>query len=333
MTRGSGLITVYFDTSFFVDLLRASLIDARTVVSGLNDMGVRYVQAPGVYDELARGRGDGDSVLLERLTWFDREPLHLSSMLTSPGEEDDWNIDWSSLAMADGREELAQTHLQLGRSESYLSAIVSAANVDQRSEQLTTALFGDYPDLIESIRAEDPDAIPATVNNLLHRKAPWQSDVPYRGDAFLNLEAVHQIGSDAFQSAGLGPAPSFELALRDPQAYRSLLADLIGPRMFRLIEAKRDLGAFQASIDDRAIRAISENMPRRAQFESTQRDFEHMAYFVAFADEIDFLQIDGPRSREIEAYAAHPMRLWGFHDRYFHSAFTDTVTILRGRCF
>jgi hypothetical protein len=131
------MVTVYFDTSFFINLGAAPERDALQVIDALNQSSVRYVQSSVIFAELARRhqKAETHALALDRLARLQLPPLVL-------GEHD----EWSDLRPGSGRERLSERMRDIDDASIYVRAVASAANKTSRYQEFLSCIVGEGDD-------------------------------------------------------------------------------------------------------------------------------------------------------------------------------------------
>lgn len=211
------MLTVYFDTSFFIDLGAAEDDDAQIVIDELNHLEVRCVLSPYVFTELARaaGRAANHAKALDRLAAISIPPLDLSP-----------DHDWSDLRPGSEREALADLMRSVDASDTFIRAVCAAANESAHYQAFLSCLLGeDAAEIISMILAKDPDLPVRVVNATTRRQNPDLlrrfGEVQPAGDLWVNNnrilrhQALHMHA--AFVDAELDPPPVPNFESLDPQ--------------------------------------------------------------------------------------------------------------------
>lgn len=157
------MYTVYFDTSFFINMGEADSAYANHVVDQFNRLSVRYVRSPVLFMELARRHEKADNHLraMEYLAHFSLPPMVI-------GED-----DWSALAPGPHREELGAMMRSIDETDVYVRAVACAANEPVGYMRFLSALLGDdAEEMGRLIKCNHPDMVSAISNGIFRRKKP-----------------------------------------------------------------------------------------------------------------------------------------------------------------
>jgi hypothetical protein len=316
------VITIYFDTSFFINLGEADENESIRVINGLNHCCVRYVKSPVVFMELARrhDKAVNHSLLLGYLEHFALPPLEIEDR------------DWSMLRPGPGRADLAELMRGIDESDVYVRAVCSAANHPQDYMRFLGAMFGDdAAEMVELIHREDPDLVVRVHNEVIRRKNPslltQLGEVRPSGDIEKNqLRVIRhsaQMARLSFESAGIAPPslPDFDAMtpLEAGYALVEWMSCAMGKEMMDLTANRHQLDAETTRGSNRGLKLMegSISIKSKKRFASSLRDCGHMAVFATFANDIDYLQVDGPKLNEIRGTMEHYLRKLDLGDRCF----------------
>lgn len=274
------MLTVYFDTAFFIDLASTTDEEASFAIDRLNQKGVRVVFSRSIAFEMLRNvsRPERDRRLVERLAGL-RVPFYLTDpnlhpvVLLSTGQTRE--IVAATLKAADAR-----------MTEAF------AANILATTDDEHPLRAGAEQKMMDDLGIGDPS-------------------VPDDERARIGIGlAVDRLREALAVAEGLGiSASAIATRIADPAVRASLqrqgavMASVAGrtDQPYRLV-----LGT------------ISEKS--RTKLAHTIRDARHMVEYCDHSDAIDLLQVDQPRYSQIENDNEHAMRILGFGDRCFARA-------------
>src|SRR5690606_2326848 len=106
------------------------------------------------------------------------------------------------------------------------------------------------------------------------------------------------------------------------RAFLGWATEAFGPELMnqlQLLQLRSSLEFGATKGDDRDLRLMEGviSPKSKTRFSSSLRDCGHMAIFASFSDEIDLLQVDGPKMNEIWDRPDHAMRQLGLEGRCF----------------
>lgn len=276
-------LTVYLDSSFYIQLVRMNDEDAREVVSALNALEVRPVLSFTLMRELMRNpnRSEADAKLHALVSLFARP-----SFITT--EHMSW--DWL-LATGERRRELADTLAHIDRA---LVAAESAGVVANTA----------YPHGLKAAAAASALA-----------KAPYLD-----ASGNIDIAKFRDLLVQYFGLLGIEvPDPLTEESVR---VLKAALASRFPPGTSEAVETKSRLVASTVATDNRPYGVVLGTAPDKSSRDlaHTYRDGNHMDEFARHADVIDVLQIDGPQYAQLEKDASHELRRLGLAERCFMAA-------------
>lgn len=288
------MVTIDFDTNFFVWLARARREHAEKVLAALNKVGVRHVLSGTVWMELIwnTSRPDQDDSLVERLRALMHPPLCLL-----PG------LSWDALLdHGPGRVELAEQF----REQARLGTMGEAFGYSARSgiaKKSGPAFIEANRELFRSIGVIGADDA---------FKVPWDS---------LRMMAA-SIGVEVPE--GQEQRPREEL-LKFAMALQARLQEL-APEGVRQIEEQNRLLDSMAATDNRPRQIVLGDRSKLSEFGHTIRDRDRAAHFVEHAADTDFFQVDRPQWKLINRRKPpHRLAELGLANRCFSVRSLDEV--------
>lgn len=283
------MITVYFDSNFYVWLARARDEAAATCIDALNGLDVRGVLSNALFQELASsvGREAPDARLHSRLMRLARLPY-----TTHPG------LGWEFLlvggdsrrSVADALERIANPTLM---AES-LTVLANNPRPHRRHAAATAQAVGQLPELRRADGSLDQDALRAFTTSL--------------------FEPLH--------------LPMVVPDLSTPELRTEFAAQLnamVSDAQHHALDTRRRLIASAVATDNRPYETVLGTASPKTMkgLAHTFRDAgDHMACFVEHAAAIDNFQMDGPQHRLL-ARGTHELRRIGLHERCFTAVGLD----------
>ena len=306
------MLTVYFDTSFYRDLGSLPADEARAIVAGLDEAGVRPAIGPHVFAELAREA--------ERAEAHARAFEHLRG-LTHPALELGGGFDWAALGPGPEREQVAATAGATDQVELYLRTICATEPVSDGYGSFLTALLGDDVDaVIGWIHTLDPALPVRAYNAAVSDKIPdvlaALGAVEVGPDLALNQARIlrHNAGVVALglRAAGIEPPAPVELDTSAPSeafaAYDAWMRAALGPEARDFIGLGRLL-----------TRTEVDPTHARARLAGALADEGHLPVLASFPDAIDLLHVDA-HARGRVGEPSHYLPGLGLARRCFHAA-------------
>ena len=254
--------TVYFDTSFFIELGKADENSANKIIDRLNSIKVRHVLSQTVMDELLRRTDtlERDAILFQRVSRLEIEPY-----LTMA-----W-IKWNMLLLStNGREVLANAICQWDSLSLYAESLSGLARRSDSSE--------DDEDMRKALR-NIQQALDLPEDPMLAAKEVWSRIANLPPEIGLDLTGLKVPDVITPESANKF---SLEVTARIPKFWFE-----------RFIEGEKIHDSTMTG-DNRPYRLVvdkaSDNERRRLASEI--RDQKHILEFVQHCNDIDLLQVD-----------------------------------------
>lgn len=277
------MYTVYFDTSFFINLRDANEDEAASAIQSLNHYMVRHVLSDVIFRELITSGAPQDAQirLVRRVLQFECTPLVLGP------------ADW--LAFLDSEAERRQAAEAYQTIDKYIGAgtslvVTAGRGIDQ--EQLDKIIRAD-PKIFESMG--------------------WLSD-----DGSIDQSAMTEWGRKMLiDRLGIDPehCDPREIIDKVDQALRKKFGDA-------LVDTMHEHSRLTESVLESSIKPVqhaSGELSCAAEKEllTTYRDTEHMALFVQNISKIDLLQIDKKQMNIARTNPMHRLQALGLLDRCF----------------
>jgi hypothetical protein len=288
------MVTVYLDTSFFVWLARANDEDAQDTLQRLNDLGVRHVLSLGLVKELcsSQARPELNRRLYNRVQSFAILPLKIPE-----------DIGWELL-------------LAPPQFSSILREVDDLATV-AHSQGLVAGKV-----LSKDQQDEWNQANQGVVRQLQDDQGRWDQQ---RALAFAKqlLEPLQALNP----SLDLGSVlVMFDQPAVDPMALHDRLMEVIGSENVARLKQEQELQRSVTATDNRPLEVALGRETNAKALANTYRDAEHMHLFVQHADEIDYLQVDGPQEQQIKKRSPkHYLVTLGLHERCFSAKDLEEV--------
>lgn len=280
------MITVYFDTNFYINLGRADDLVAASIIAKLNALEVRVVVSPVLITELFMNdeHQADDRRLVERLSVLLLEPLRIGG------------ADFVVL--------LADEELRTRES----------ARWRERREQMTIASSlatgvrqGRVPDLAALVTA--------------HPETAAFADLPNIEDDDAKLASFQEHLALLFECNGFSMPPGLA---EDPESwYANVMLEIRRVSGDAGLDAQLNVQAAQNSVLYRDPRLVDAGMGRAKAVASLARelgDAEHMGVFLQHSEQIDLIQVDGPQYRRILGHGHHVLNRRGLAARCFKAA-------------
>lgn len=252
--------TVYFDTSFYVQLCRADEALARQTIHALNELSVRHVISDVIIRELltSKDRIDLDEMLVKRVLQFS-----LPAYSTRDG------LMWQVLLLAgqeriDVANQLRDLHDEMARATSFSIMAQRKTNAEQAAKLRDAG----RPALQQHGFPED-----------LHQNIPQLLSA-----AKTMLEGLGVRGLDWPDN----PTPNDLLELSKQ------MKGVLGPSLVAQLEEQNRIQDSSTKTEDRPYQVAAGTATHKTakRLSNTLRDTEHMILFVNNSDEIDLLQVD-----------------------------------------
>lgn len=282
------MITVYFDTSFFVNLARAEGTDAAKAIGRLRALDIRHVVARPHLLELLRyaPNVDADAALVVRAHLMNAAPLVVDGLQLG-----------LLLESADERERVRAELANLDTAMTRADATAATA----RRNAFT----------VDELRSMNPELV--------------QACAPDRG---ITAETALALLHTALESCGLGHieiegrAPEVVVA----DIHREL-RERFGDAPVTLALAENALADVVVGGEPRTkLVALGQASPEVAsKLANSIRDGRHMATFLCHSKEIDFFQMDRPQFNKLLRTKSHPLRAPELADRCFTAPNLDSA--------
>ncbi len=249
-------LTIYFDTSFFVNLARADDIVARESISELNKLGVRHVISAVLVRELlsnANARGQ-DTQLFERIQMFEIAPY-------SSEEGLNWDFLLEGVQI---RNPIAQIVTELDE---------------------ISVLAHSYAALSRRSNTEEEQ------KRLLAVTEPLLNDLGFPTD-LSDLDQTIEAALRPLRELGIELPKG--LRLDDPTILSHQILGMLSDDEIQHIENDNKLKSSSTTSDDRAFKvALGEASDKaKRKLANHLRDTDHMLVFLNHRNSIDFLHID-----------------------------------------
>lgn len=285
------MVTVYFDTSFYVHLERAQAAASKDAIDRLHGVGCRPALSPIHVKELLRGRRDDATCqrLLQRVLSIHDAPL----LLDNP------RLD-ALLAPETERVKFAQhleaTSTQLAEAEAY----ASVGRSSKLSRQLDLSHFPAEP-------------IPGL--NLATGQVDEAQLISFFNALFQSFGSPIRIPDDA----SLADAAQFILS-RLPEVYGDDAVSQVrlSNSVFDAVatDSRRTFSVIHGQASADILQAVT----------SDRLDAEHMAVFRRHKPSIDYFQLDGRQLRRTSA-EGHPLRTEGLLERCFQARSLEEAVV------
>jgi len=271
--------TVYFDTSFYVNLRGLDEPAFPELLRNFDDLDIRLVLSRPLWQELILSKAaDGDQqTLYSRIHALRNPTLFL--------EED---LDWQLLLVPlDDRERYARGQTQIG-----------GAVETTRSVRL----------LSESGSKEEMDQFVASQQETV-KQMGWLKD-----DGSYNLDKILPLLKETF-GVDLSSVASAEFARETDQMLRQRFGSVVVDQNNQIAQ----LSSATLAKSSRPARHAAGLLSKKAegQLSRDYRDIEHMNEFISHSDVIDFLQLDSKQLRRVTADSSHPLHSHNLVERCF----------------
>lgn len=299
--------TVYFDTSFYIQLCNADDATADDIIKALNALQVRHVLSETILIELITRTTvpHRDATLVERVSAFSIPPYKTNKI---------W--EWFYLLVTGTEREEA------------------AAKLKQLDDEMTRAASWGMVARRQGNNKWVPELLEAARPTLREHGFPidysgdeGQAIVEWKAAAKNLIEKIKQV-----LPAELGERATDwidNIALDDPQALSVQLKDLLGPEIYNEVEAQYRLQDSATNSEDRPYRVAADTADAkvRGRLANTLRDTKRMFEFIKHEAEIDLIQVDRAQWEIInQTTPVHYLSEIGLANRCFvASALIDTV--------
>jgi hypothetical protein len=299
--------TVYFDTSFYIQLCNADDVTAADIIKTLNALQVRHVLSETILIELLSRTTvpHRDATLVDRVAAFSILPYRTNEI---------W--EWFYLLVSGKEREEAATKLK------------------QLDDEMTRAASWGLVARRQGNNKWDAELLEAARPTLREYGFP----VDFSGDEGQAVAAWKAAAKNVIEKIKqVLPAESGEkaldwiddIALDDPQALLDQLKDLLGPEIYNEVEAQYKLQDSATSSEDRPFRvaAGTADAKVRGRLANTLRDTKRMLEFIKHDAEIDLIQVDRAQWEIInQTTPVHYLAEIGLANRCFIAAsLVDTV--------
>lgn len=279
------MITVYFDTNFYINLGRADDAEAASAIDSLNDLAVRIVASQPLVRELASNDRflAADHILVSRLSGLVLQPLQLGPV--------GFGV---LLESAETRTREASRLRAIREEMTVASALAATARLgnDADVEQLAAA----YPDSAALITAAKDQNQSAFLAELRIQLAPALAEfgIPW---------------PEGYDDDPAGLSSALMTALRSAKGDAA-------------VEAIHREHAAQDSVlkmkRDGRLASVALGKPKYVPKMSGEfGDAEHIGVFLQHRDEIDLFQMDRRQYDPMLRYSRHELRTQGLADRCF----------------
>lgn len=285
------MITVYLDTSFYIDLEQADPRDAEIVASAFYGMGIRPVVSNVLIEELLqRHNTSREQTMLDRIARLP-QPLRIPEQ-----------VSWDELRLL-GEERVETREMMISADRTMaisMSLGISADRVGPAEAEIIGARFG----------------VPTTPGPEM--QAFMQRVFQGRENAVLSEEQA-QLFTDIEELVTLMNAPD-----PDWQDIAARAAVLLAHPDLLAAERESRIASTLAKNDRRA-HDVALGSPKATpkilgKIASLRRDARHMHVFIEHRDQIDYLQVDGVRLRQMQHDEKHDLRVSGVDGRCFAAA-------------
>lgn len=311
------MVTIYFDTSFYVDLGRADNEKASKVIRGLNELDVRGVCSLDILREMLpyTAHPGWDARLVERLLRFRQRFLQL--------DESAW---WELLLLRGRERKQAVTQIKRTREKMDLAASFSVdAQVGEPMSAEEMARMTDAnPKLLEEAGfSVDDDGISVSSHTLEKLSNQMFSGVlpSHIESECAKLLRLAQQASDEKASID-GSDLDEEIENTFERFQNKMRAEF--PDVMEAREARSDI--FRNDDRPRDIVLDHDRDKNLSRVSNSYRDAGHIGRFIAHADRIDLLQLDRAQYNRFHN-TKEPSRLEerGLLSRCFHAPGLDDV--------
>ena len=315
-------LTVYFDTSFYIELADAPQRDAEKVICELNDLRIRHVISGQVILELLSNasKPEKDKNLVSRIMRFEIEPLRISSSnLDSPiGSEE---LSWEVLLLK-GKERKALASL-----------FKSIFDLQTHAES--------WSKLAREDRTEDDPKLQKSLEAFLTTMGFESIEVFQSGEgANKLLDLSNEIFKLLSEIPNAPHIPSHPIERPDVMDSASLLnlsneiLNRLGSEVIGRLEEKDRIVDSTTASDGRPYKVVvnEASAGETRRLGNTLRDSNSMSLFVAHQDEIDLLQVDAAQMAMIanQRKPVHKLVELGLHIRCFLiNSFVNTAEVVR----
>lgn len=299
------MVTVYFDTNFFVWLARERDDQvAGDAIGELNQMEVRHVVALPHIKELfsSRPRHEENKRLHQRISRFNIAPLVLAEKFTWDallGPPDALQAFSNQLRDADDLSAMGHSH-----------ALIADRKLTNEQQDAWNKANPEYAELVlPNGGAPDMDAIRAKFIPMIEALRPLAAALP--NGAFDKILA-------ALESASL-----------DPQDIPSEVFAALGSEQVDKLKEEKDVQKSATASDNRPLGVTLGTATDEQQraLAHTYRDAEHMSVFIEHQDQIHYLQIDTAQFNQLSRKRPkHRLLELGLDGRCFAAnSLTDAV--------
>jgi len=289
--------TVYFDTSFFVDLARADNELALYTIRELNKFRVRHVVSDVIVRELLvrSNLAERDAILVNRIRQFEVDPY-----VTNPPWE------WGDLLLkGDNRSQLSAIQKQYDNA-STRAGVLGALARKQENPERNAAIRNAIRSISEEIglSTNPSTAIPQVYERM--------------------KKVFRMVGED------ISKLPSLPSTF-DPEAMREFadgMKQFIGEDKLRRAAMEEVIQDSVVGEDPRIVKVASGNasLKEEHRLKSEFRDCKHMLEFELHRDQIDLLQLDARQyNRMMESTPSHRFRENGLDCRCFFAGSLSEV--------
>lgn len=290
-TGGVAALTVYFDTSFYVRLVRDDQNAATKAIDTLRDHHVRPVLSWPLMSELAV---KPDASAHRRLrSHVERLPPPL---VLAEGMSWEWLV-----TDEEGCREIADFVQRFSRTEAEVNANSLAADRMTPTESAQVmARLNVPPEVLGPSPTEAYAAIRKMWNEQqapqLRKLGHHVPDLPEEHDPAALLAIAEALKAQL-------PAGTFEKRETTQHVHAAVT------------RTDRRVVTAAVSLDPETLRSLGNAL----------RDGDHMGEFLAHHERIDLLQVDGPRWKQIGQTPTHPIRLAGLYDRCLHGNDLESI--------
>ncbi|MEO8650308.1 MAG: hypothetical protein ABI539_14180 [Acidobacteriota bacterium] len=316
-------LTVYFDTSFYINLASASPDQAEEVIREINKLSIRHVLSGQIVQELLSNasKPQKDKTLVSRVKQFQLEPLRISSSnLESPVSSEELNWD---VLLLDGNDRKSVA--------SFFKSIF-----DLQTEAESWSKIARNPKEV----GNDP-RVQANIEGILNTMGienieEFQSErginkmIALWNDMFELLSKLPNLPRTQFNPiAPVDSTDSVEL-----QDISGEIFNQIGEEFLAKIKDKDGIVDSTTATDGRPhkVVATAATTDEKRRLGTTLRDSNNMSLFAVHREEIDLLQIDNAQMAMVQnqRVPVHKLVELGLNRRCFSSSgLVDTVEAVK----
>jgi hypothetical protein len=311
--------TVYFDTSFYVDLARADAGQAVAVLEGLNQLEIRGVFSFDIMDELLAFAGDlkHDQKLFRRLAALSEGFLHLD------------NGSWDFLLLQGEDRERVAARIRADRSISDLGKSFGLSAEKPMSRRESHRMMSANRESFKKAGfLDERDEFDITGFSKIIDATTQIPSLP--GPLVTKLREANVLLTEMLDTTDPAEKAKIQRRIESGLDEFMQLVKQLAPDEFQRMRAERE--AFEGDSRPQQVVTQTGHKSIPGRLSNSYRDAGHIGRFVANRDVVDFLQVDRAnfnRLTDPNGLNTTQLHEYGLAGRVFTTPFEDILAVLR----